>query len=69
MYLSFDEACTHVGGNNFRLVVGAFEAASGQLLGTGCSAPIKVLANNDVPNGAAFISIPVSIRYCSDCYC
>lgn len=66
MYLALDEAGSHVGGHSFRLIAGAYETGqNGQLLGSGCSAPIRVLANNDTPKGAAFISIPITIRYCT----
>ena len=45
-----------------RLVVGVYEEAGEQLLGACCSPPIRVLANNDVPTGAAFIALPLPLR-------
>lgn len=45
-----------------RLVMGAYDQVGHQLLGSTCSAPIRVLANNDVPSGAAFISMHLPIR-------
>jgi hypothetical protein len=56
MYLSLDEAVTHVGCRCFRLVCGAFDV-NGSLIGTSVSQPIRVLANNDVPTGAAHIEM------------
>jgi hypothetical protein len=58
MYLSFDEATTHVGARSFRLLVAGYaaEGVSGAppaLLGAAVSPPVRVLANNDVPTGAA----------------
>lgn len=45
-----------------RLIVGAYDQVGHQLLGATCSAPIRVLANNDVPSGAAFIQLHLPIR-------
>ena len=45
-----------------RLVVGAYDQVGHQLLGAACSPPIRVLANNDVPSGAAFISLHLPLR-------
>jgi hypothetical protein len=58
MYLSFDEATTHVGARSFRLLVAGYAAegvggAPPALLGAAVSPPVRVLANNDVPTGAA----------------
>ncbi|KAK9817699.1 hypothetical protein WJX72_000872 [[Myrmecia] bisecta] len=53
LYLAFDEAGTHVGSRNFRLLACAYDRADGRRLGTTCSPPIRVVANNDVPTGAA----------------
>ena len=41
MYLSFDEACTHVGASTFRLVAGIYNRQGTRLLATSVSAPIK----------------------------
>ena len=60
MYLSLDEAVTHVGCRCFRLVCGAFDA-NGLLIGTSVSQPIRVLANNDVPTGAAHIEMVMEV--------
>lgn len=49
-------------GGACRLIVGAYDQVGHQLLGSTCSAPIRVLANNDVPSGAAFISLQLPIR-------
>ena len=42
--------------------MGAYDQVGHQLLGATCSAPIRVLANNDVPSGAAFIQLHLPIR-------
>ncbi|KAK9845461.1 hypothetical protein WJX81_006977 [Elliptochloris bilobata] len=62
IYLSIDEAGTHVGVRCFRLVVGAYDEAGEVLLGACCSPPIRVLANNDVPTGAAYIALTLPLR-------
>ena len=41
VYLSLDEACTHVGAAAFRLVVGIYDESGTRLLGTGVSPPIR----------------------------
>ena len=64
MWLSLDEACTHVGAQAFRLVAGIYDGAGARLLGTAVSPPIRVLANNDVPTGTA--SIPLQATLPSD---
>ena len=61
MYLSLDEAVTHVGCKCFRLVCGALDAC-GNLIGTSVSPPIRVLANNDVPTGAAHIEMYMEVE-------
>eukprot|EP00887_Chlorella_sp_A99_P003945 scaffold11.g3945.t1 len=63
MYLSFDEAGTHVGGRSFRLLAAMYEAGGrgGRLLGAAVSPPVKVLANNDVPTGAAHIQLHMEV--------
>ena len=45
-----------------RLVVGAYDEAGEVLLGACCSPPIRVLANNDVPTGAAYIALTLPLR-------
>lgn len=45
-----------------RLVAGAYDEDGDKQLGTGCSAPIRVLANNDVPTGAACIKLHLSLE-------
>jgi len=62
LYLSIDEAGTHVGARAFRLVLGAYDAGGSALLGSSVSPPIRVLANNDVPTGAAFIGLTLPLR-------
>ena len=57
MYLSLDEACTHVDATAFRLVAGIYNRQGTRLLTTTVSPPIRVLANNDVPTGAARITL------------
>ncbi|DBA79883.1 TPA: hypothetical protein ACH3X1_008208 [Trebouxia sp. C0004] len=66
MYLSIDEAATHVGNKRFRLVAMVYEQNGQDLIGTTCSQPIRVMANNDVPIGAAHIRLSCNIRS-SDC--
>ncbi len=62
MYFAIDEACNHVGSKRFRLIAGVYNQTGEELLGSGCSQPIRVLANNDIPNGAAHIPFAVTIR-------
>ena len=64
MYCAIDEAGSHVGSKRFRLVVGVYNQTGEELLGSGCSQPIRVLANNDIPKGAAHIPLVVTVRYC-----
>ncbi len=66
MCLSIDEAATHVGNKRFRLVAMVYEQNGQDLIGTTCSQPICVMANNDVPIGAAHIRLSCNIRS-SDC--
>ena len=63
MYCAIDEAGSHVGSKTFRLVVGVYTQTGEELLGSGCSQPIRVLANNDIPRGAAHIPLVVTVRY------
>ena len=62
LYLSIDEAGTHVGARAFRLVAAAYDASGLVPLGATVSPPIRVLANNDVPTGAAFITLHLPLR-------
>jgi len=41
--------------------VGVYSHDGAQLLGTGLSGPVRVLANNDVPTGAAYINLDIPI--------
>ena len=41
MYVSFDEACTHVGAQAFCLVAGIYNRQGTRLLATTVSPPIK----------------------------
>ena len=61
MYLSFDEAGTHVGCKSFRLIAAVYDENRETLLGTACSPPVRVLANNDVPTGAAHLQLMMNI--------
>jgi hypothetical protein len=61
MYLSFDEAGTHVGCKSFRLVAAIYDENRTKLLGTTVSPPVRVLANNDVPTGAAHLQLMVNL--------
>lgn len=61
MYLSFDEAGTHVSCKNFRLIAAVYDESRTKLLGTSVSPPIRVLANNDVPTGAAHLQLMVNL--------
>lgn len=63
MYLSMDEAGTHVGGSRFRLIFCVYDESGSTMLGTTVSIPIRVLANNDVPTGAAHVPINITLRY------
>ncbi|DBB13364.1 TPA: hypothetical protein ACH3X3_005098 [Trebouxia sp. C0006] len=62
MYCAIDEAGRHVGSKSFRLVVGVYSQTGEDLLGSACSQPIRVMANNDIPKGAAHIPLIVNIR-------
>ena len=62
MYVSIDEACSHLGVKQFRLVVEVHNESGEELLGSSCSQPIRVLANNDCPTGAAAIQFIVPVR-------
>ena len=64
MYAAIDEAGSHVGSKSFRLVVGVYSQAGKDLLGSACSQPVRVMANNDIPKGAAHIPLVVNIRCC-----
>lgn len=61
MYLSFDEAGTHVACKSFRLVAAIYDENRTKLLGTTVSPPVRVLANNDVPTGAAHLQLMVNL--------
>ena len=65
LFISIDEACTHVAMGDkktrFRLLFSVDDASTGQRIGSAVSAPIRVLANNDAPNGAAYINMPVPL--------
>ncbi len=62
MYLSLDEAGTHVGGGRFRLIFCVYDESGSTMLGTTVSTPIRVLANNDVPTGAAHVPVHITLR-------
>ncbi len=67
LFVAIDEACTHVtvAGRSprhcrFRLLACVYEGRTcNNLVSSAVSAPIRVLANNDVPGGAAFIDLKV----------
>jgi len=65
LFISIDEACTHVAMGDkktrFRLLFGVDDARTGKKIGSAVSAPIRVLANNDAPNGAAYINMPIPL--------
>ena len=63
MYLSFDEAGTHVASRicKFRLVAAVYDESRENKLCTAASPPVRVLANNDVPNGAAHLQLMVNM--------
>jgi hypothetical protein len=61
MYLSFDEAGTHVACKSFRLIAAVYDENRTKLLGTTVSPPVRVLANNDVPTGAAHLQLMVNL--------
>jgi len=61
MYVSFDEAGTHVSAKAFRLVAAIYDNSGRRLLATGTSPSIKVLANNDVPTGAAHMQLVIPV--------
>ena len=66
LFISIDEACTHVSlgdkKTRFRLLFSVEDAETGKKIGSAVSAPIRVLANNDAPNGAAFIQMPIPLN-------
>ena len=47
-----------------RLIFGAFTSDGNQLLGTACSMPVRVLANNDVPQGPSSFQVPLGLSQC-----
>ncbi|KAL3132052.1 hypothetical protein ABBQ32_008669 [Trebouxia sp. C0010 RCD-2024] len=61
MYFAIDEAGTHVGSKTFRLIAAVHDETGTNLLSTACSQPIRVVANNDIPRGAAHISLVATI--------
>ncbi|KAK9864514.1 hypothetical protein WJX84_009851 [Apatococcus fuscideae] len=46
---AFKLGSSHVGKYRFRLIFGIYAVDTNRLIGTACSAPIRVLANNDRP--------------------
>ncbi|XRB15339.1 hypothetical protein RI054_10g51790 [Pseudoscourfieldia marina] len=54
-------AAAHPSAKKFRLLVAAHDPSDNTFLGTAVSGPIRVVANNDVPKGAAVISLDVSM--------
>lgn len=62
LYLAIDEACSHLNVKRFRLLVGIYDGADGEFLGSSISPPIRVLANNDVPGGAARMQLRIFVR-------
>ncbi|DBB13369.1 TPA: hypothetical protein ACH3X3_005102 [Trebouxia sp. C0006] len=62
MYCAIDEAGSHVSSKSFRLVVGVYSQTGKDLLGSACSQPIRVMANNDISHGAAHIPLVVNVR-------
>lgn len=61
MYISLDEAVTHVGCRCFRLMSAAYNA-NGEVIGADVSPPVRVLANNDVPTGAAQMELYIQVN-------
>ena len=67
LFVAIDEACTHVTVEGrsprhcrFRLLACVYEGRTcDNLVSSAVSAPIRVLANNDVPGGAAFVDLKV----------
>jgi hypothetical protein len=63
LFISIDEASNHVCANGpdkckvFRLLFGVYTHDTNEFLGSGVSGPIRVLANNDVPKGAAAMRV------------
>jgi len=72
-FIAIDEASTHVAEHNgtqkMRLVFGILDPDTKELLGASVSGPIRVLANNDVPKGAASIVVDASISKDWDGWC
>ena len=62
MYCAIDEAGSHVGSKSFHVAVGVYSQTGKDLLGSACSQPIQVMANNDIPHGAAHIPLVVNVR-------
>lgn len=60
MFISIDEAGSHVRVKHFRLIAGMYGNNDTGCLGTAISGPIRVLANNDVPTGAAYIPLNIT---------
>ena len=67
MYLSFDEACTHVGASAFRLVAGIYDRKGARLLATTVSPPIRSVPPPPPPLHPA--SAPLRpLRHCASCH-
>ncbi len=50
-----------MGARAFRLITAVYDKGGRRLLTTAASGPIRVLANNDVPTGAAHIQLQVHV--------
>mmetsp|Transcript_10497 Transcript_10497/g.64291 ORF Transcript_10497/g.64291 Transcript_10497/m.64291 type:complete len:420 (-) Transcript_10497:8107-9366(-) len=65
LFIAIDEASTHLAEHNgtqkVRLLFGILNPDNHELLGASVSGPIRVLANNDVPKGAASIVVDANI--------
>ena len=65
LFIAIDEASTHLAEHNgtqkVRLLFGILNPDNNELLGASVSGPIRVLANNDVPKGAASIVVDADI--------
>ena len=62
MYCAIDEAGSHVGSKSFRLVVGVYSQTGEDLLGSACSQPIRVMANNDIPKALHMTTGPADLH-------
>jgi len=70
LFIACDEACSHMAvpdkKTRFRFLFHLVNASDNSSVGSAVSPPIRVLANNDAPNGAAFIRTEIKTNLDKD---